>query len=284
MGLFCLATAGERDVYWVPTELTNTIVWLDAADTATLWADTAGTVPASSAVARWDDKSGYDNHMLQTVSSAQPTTGSRSISNINVLAFDGGDYLQEATNAFGAVISNAFVFLVVRQDAADDAGHGFIELSRGTVDENEDWEFMTWGWDTPNAMFRMMTGGDNNGLGLRNFTNGLQSITRMYGLYDSQADNLQQFWIDAVKKDENIFNKTVAPSAGIKVGQIHETGNYNGLMAEVVIMNGGMTTDERQILEGYLAWKWDFTSQLPSDHPYKSAAPFYRPGTVISLK
>ncbi len=39
-------------------------------------------------------------------------------------------------------------------------------------------------------------------------------------------------------------------------------------------------TDERQYLEGYLAWKWDtiigttdLVDALPTDHPYKSAAP-----------
>ena len=26
-------------------------------------------------------------------------------------------------------------------------------------------------------------------------------------------------------------------------------------------------------MEGYLAWKWAFEDQLPSDHPYKNSAP-----------
>jgi len=51
------AQAGLNDVHWAPTELTNTIEWLDASDTSSLWADTNGTVQATNTVARWNDKS-----------------------------------------------------------------------------------------------------------------------------------------------------------------------------------------------------------------------------------
>ena len=34
-----------------------------------------------------------------------------------------------------------------------------------------------------------------------------------------------------------------------------------------------MSIEDRQKLEGYLAWKWGLQASLPSDHPYKSAAP-----------
>lgn len=46
-----------------------------------------------------------------------------------------------------------------------------------------------------------------------------------------------------------------------------------GFFAEAVPLGYTPTTDERQRIEGYLAWKWGSVARLPSDHPYKSAPP-----------
>ena len=32
-------------------------------------------------------------------------------------------------------------------------------------------------------------------------------------------------------------------------------------------------TTTRQLIEGYLAWKWNLQASLPADHPYKNVAP-----------
>lgn len=46
-------------------------------------------------------------------------------------------------------------------------------------------------------------------------------------------------------------------------------GNYY----EIIAFSGTLTTNQRQIIEGYLAWKWSLQSTLPAGHPYKSVAP-----------
>lgn len=57
------------------------------------------------------------------------------------------------------------------------------------------------------------------------------------------------------------------------------TGGYYGneksdaQVAEVLIYNRQLTTDELQGIEGYLAWKWGLQGSLGSGHPYKSVAP-----------
>ena len=40
-------------------------------------------------------------------------------------------------------------------------------------------------------------------------------------------------------------------------------------LSEIVLTHSTMTTDDRQKLEGYLAWKWGLTYALPNSHPYK---------------
>ena len=51
-------------------------------------------------------------------------------------------------------------------------------------------------------------------------------------------------------------------------------GNYMyGYYYEIAYYNSVLTTTDRQLMEGYLAWKWGLQANLPSGHPYKSAAP-----------
>lgn len=48
---------------------------------------------------------------------------------------------------------------------------------------------------------------------------------------------------------------------------------WNGYISEVIIYNRTLTASERQVIEGYLAWKWSLQSQLPVAHPYYSVQP-----------
>jgi hypothetical protein len=46
-------------------------------------------------------------------------------------------------------------------------------------------------------------------------------------------------------------------------------------IAEIVLFVSGseIPTEDREKIEGYLAWKWGINSKLPSGHTYYSAAP-----------
>jgi hypothetical protein len=46
-----------------------------------------------------------------------------------------------------------------------------------------------------------------------------------------------------------------------------------GSVAEVVFVSGTVTTEVRQLIEGYLAWKWGLEANLPSGHPYEFGPP-----------
>jgi hypothetical protein len=69
------------------------------------------------------------------------------------------------------------------------------------------------------------------------------------------------------------------------LGITQDTGNmfigYSGAnnewwwgdIAEVLVFNRVISTNDRQNIEGYLAWKWGLQATLPSDHTYKFAPP-----------
>jgi hypothetical protein len=44
-------------------------------------------------------------------------------------------------------------------------------------------------------------------------------------------------------------------------------------VCEIITYNRSLTTTDRQMVEGYLAWKWGMVSQLPNGHPYKTFPP-----------
>lgn len=59
---------------------------------------------------------------------------------------------------------------------------------------------------------------------------------------------------------------------GIEIFCDVNTGT-SGNVHEVVVFNLAVGTTNRQLTEGYLAWKWGLQAGLPAGHPYKSAAP-----------
>jgi hypothetical protein len=46
-----------------------------------------------------------------------------------------------------------------------------------------------------------------------------------------------------------------------------------GTINEYVYYNSNLSLSDRQKIEGYLAWKWDISASLPSNHPYKTVRP-----------
>ena len=49
--------------------------------------------------------------------------------------------------------------------------------------------------------------------------------------------------------------------------------NWKGELGELMIYNSVLTESEILKTEGYLANKWGLTANLPTNHPYKNAAP-----------
>lgn len=84
-------------------------LWLDAADTTTI-------TESSGAVSQWNDKSGNGRNFTQATGANQPTTGTRTINNVNVLDFDGNDWLGRADDA-GMRPSTLTTFIVFDRDA-----------------------------------------------------------------------------------------------------------------------------------------------------------------------
>jgi hypothetical protein len=58
----------------------------------------------------------------------------------------------------------------------------------------------------------------------------------------------------------------------IGTGGDHNT-SFHGIIYEVIVYNTAVSITERQLIEGYMAWKWGLQASLPSNHPYYASSP-----------
>ncbi|PXA04418.1 hypothetical protein DDZ13_07760 [Coraliomargarita sinensis] len=251
---------------WTPTDITTT-AWYDASDASTI-------IESAGLVSQWNDKSGNANHMKQASASSQPVTGARSINGLNVMDFDGADALQEDSNAFGATIDDAFVFMVVQRDRAQEEREDFFEL-------NPDWYLQTWVWDNPDAMFRFYSNG--TAVSLRNYVPNTSGVTTLLGAYDSTTEDIKQLWVNGVNEAEGVSAGVTTTTSGVMIGAGGTTDDFDGAVAEFITIGSTVSAETRQKIEGYLAHKWGFAASLPAGHPYKDAAPQGNLATTVAL-
>lgn len=105
-----MAAAGNSGSF-SPEDLSGLLGWWDASD--------AGSITSSSgAVSQWNDKSGQGNHAAQANASEKPTTGSTTQNGLNVLSFDGGDWIGW-NPAAGPFLNTFQTVVVVYYDTGD---------------------------------------------------------------------------------------------------------------------------------------------------------------------
>jgi hypothetical protein len=94
---------------------------------------------------------------------------------------------------------------------------------------------------------------------------------------DTNTSAIAAYYRDGTLQTSNIVNAGIPNySAGLGIG-----ANYSGdydiggtyQIYELLLYDSYLTQTDQQKVEGYLAWKWGMQGNLPSDHPYKNAAP-----------
>lgn len=98
---------------FAPTDIPDLVLYVDFADEDTLFADTAGTTPATTTILRANDKSGQGNHL--TISSGGPTK--RTAPNgKNVADFSGTQRLNFPSALYTLTTANHTVLVSMKSD------------------------------------------------------------------------------------------------------------------------------------------------------------------------
>jgi hypothetical protein len=254
---------------FLPSQIANLQLWLDSADVNTL------TIQAGN-VLLWRDKSGNRRD-----ATGYNTTASYNASGLNpgypALEFSSTRSMRSPVpaNTFTTAVHGFFVF---KFSGTAVGGSVYDPLSRtpspgnGTPAPFDMYSFN-------GSSFRLIGNGttnSQNSAASNVFVNTTATIYT-FGIQSSATTT----WNESINGTFTALTTTGTASYGdtassfIVIGGRQDTAVfYQGVIAEVILYNVYLPTDQRQLVEGYLAWKWGLVANLPSNpHPYRYTPP-----------
>jgi hypothetical protein len=261
---------------WTP----NTVrprLWFDAGDIA--------TISNATGVSEWRDKSGRGLHLSQAVAADQPLFVANQQNGLSVIRNASADTLTRSSVPIFNNVGQGWIFLVVRWPTAADAtiGQPVVFFATGT---------------NPNLTRASITAFPSNGtntlaIGARRLdSDGFQQLTTS----TTRASVQDRFIIQtahlnwAAGQANHWTNGTQDLTAGafLTAGNTSPTDSSsitalglssvsfftpNGTeIAEYLVFENNLPAN-RQVIEGYLAWKWGLRSDLPASHLYRNRPP-----------
>lgn len=246
---------------------TGGIPWTPAIAAANIWLDaTSLNLSDGEVIQSWPNK-GSDAVTFTQINAA-PTLVTSGLNGLKSADFNGTSAVIGATNASTIGITNSAIFAVFKmnsgganEDIAMGIGTGgntgrirgiYRAISSTTMG------FAGWNIDVLTSSLSYDIGGSHHIFG-----------------FVQNGGNI------ALCRDGVIANYTVnglnpVNAATIGIGELAAGSNtrYADMrLGEVVMFYTAVSTDIRQRIEGYLAWKWGLVASLPSDHPYKAVPP-----------
>jgi len=256
------ASVSTKSTSWTPEEIT-TALWLDAADSDTL------TLDASDNVEQWDDKSGNGLHFTQTISGERPTT--TSFNTLTTINFN-GEFLNGPSITNGWINSNISIFAVVIPRNLRTASPPYFHtvFIQGTYTSHE--LMLNIDSRTSQSPVLLVDSDSDRFEGNSQAVNDVPNILSLIGEIDNQVFYINGYQ-DSTDTIGSIYWNDIIGAKTSLIGSDVSGRSLKGDLAEVIIINDILETEERQKLESYLAHKWGLEDNLPSDHPYKSEAP-----------
>jgi len=261
----------DGSILW-DLSLTNSLLWLDAHDLETLVYDGDG-------ISKWVDKSPRALEYTQGTASAKPVYGA------NAVVFGGNDFLQSSNSIQPRNDGLMIIFAVMERDVGT-SGTLILERVTGVL-----------------ASFQFVKSGSTCYLysdGVNNPSNTTISEADFNAL-DGDAHlvqmrhvpgNRMKFFVGGTEKSVLAgISSVLSGATGSRLGCREGTPGtfFSGKIRELAVLQVAMADSFYQMVEGYLAHKWDavlgqttLVDSLPSGHLYKTQPPL-KPPTTIDL-
>ena len=253
---------------WTPEALAGKALWLDAADldgdfVQEGWAE-AG-LEMGTQVRVWADKSGLGRHAVQTDVDNQPLLQLGAQNGLPAIRFDGtGDGL--AALGLPTMTGNTNSLFWVQNPTTgrtymplhSNNGINAWTLIAGNGDNGTD----VVGSSNTHGAAAFYTDG-----ALAGFTTRSSVYAKLNGAAHTVASINQPFAWNGQMTIANGYS-----NVGLQ-GDNTLQWNYAGTMTEILVTTQTLSQADRELVEGYLAWKWGTQAFLPAAHPYKLAAP-----------
>ena len=234
--------------------------WLDANDSSSI-SESGGVVN------EWKDLSGNELHVGQTDTAKRPISGSTTQNGLNVLVFDGDDFLEKSSTNFQNDDHSWFIVAEIDSGGVNHSADGIFTYGA--------WGTGQWHLRANNAsQFRGKIYADGNALSTTNFSNSALSGYQMYSIEFNRVTGKHSNWLNGTINDSNITYTTPLLSGRFIRVFTGSNASYSpvGKMAEIICVKSVASSDRLKI-EGYLAHKWGIQSKLDSSHPYDSSPP-----------
>ncbi len=271
---------------FAPTQISGCQLWLDATDPIG-----NGIPPSNGAgLSIWKDKS---TNGLSGTAVSSPTYQTNVQNGLPVIRFNGTNQYINFGNVLNLGTNGLTVFMVTKY--AINPGNQVGMVGKASYRGN----FGRW------AMVYDTVAGGPNGVGVDFFMeDGFSSLAGMvfnpatqFNIFTgfNNRTSVNQIYANGTLGNQQPFTGTASNMTNTDplyvasypngTGTGPQTGMFmNGDIGEVLVYFSALSTLERQQVEGYLAWKWGLTANLPVGHPYKRnpIAPFsYRATSFV---
>lgn len=254
--------------FFTPTQITGCCTWVDA----TRYTG-AATVTALTDLAENTSYTVGGTPTWATTNFASPSRG-----NMPGFVMTNGRFIRALTNT--CTLYTHSVFIVGSRANLNGDGWPFVSLSGSNTGSFEYFRFLDNRDNSAgaNASFRSIAF-NTAAIWFRYIT---QQTTSPF-LFASTYSNLTlnpniyyggtayQSWLNSVASPAAFTTNGNYVMIGTNGQAGDTTTNYwPGVCAELIIYNRTLSVEQRQQVEGYLAWKWGLQASLPAGHPYSS--------------
>lgn len=269
-----------------PTTFLDIALWLDGADP-----DADGIQPASGTkISKWIDKSGNEKTCVQLTLAERPTfsfdgiypaiqfnsANSENLRGVTLMTSTNyGIFVASRYTGPTGVVSRAVSFFtrkVITTDAENFISmYDYFNAGGGNARVTDIYySYKASGVGTT------YKSGVSTSIGLND-----RAITTISDNSAAPASGQQVIFMNGSVAPYQFLNNSTAnvatDASGYSIGRSQissvNANYYTGFVYEVIIMLHTPTTQEREMIEGYLAWKWGVNPSLPTVHSYKLTNP-----------
>jgi hypothetical protein len=253
---------------FTPSDVSNLTCWLDA--TTGLFDATSGGSAVTSnagAVARWEDQSGNGRHFTQATSNDRPTLRTSVLNSKSIVRFDGTNDKLTGAAASNFISSTAHSVFVVGKAAS--VSTNSINSYENAALYGDTGGFMSIYFRSTGLVGAYVWDG-NDDTATRSYTINTNAI-----FYSELSSASIRARLNGGAEAATASGSTQGTGNTMQVGRQYNTNSYclNGDIAEILFYNVGLSSTDREKVEGYLAHKWGLTASLPAGHPYRTVAP-----------
>ena len=256
-----------------PRTLGGCMLWLDAADSNTVFRDTEATDLAVNGglVARWNDKANPGKFVRQNTSAKRPSyvVSSNSLPALNFTGIGGDtvgfEFSDISTPPMPTGTNPATYFIVAKPSLASGGQSGGFIITYGpSTNGTKDERYIVLYGGTSNNLARFGVG---SGVEIDVQTGNITQTTILTAVYSDFTASLTTN--GGARGTRNV--QSTNPNTGTafyNIGDYYGGSPFYGYINEILVFNRALQNDERQQVEGYLAWKWGVVQNLPTTHPY----------------